>query len=54
MKKFGPCKILKTHDSWNAYEVELPADLNISLVFNILYLIYFYEGGGSDEVANIQ
>ena len=24
MKKFGPCKILKKHDSGNAYEVELP------------------------------
>lgn len=38
MKKFGPCKILKKHDSRNAYEVELPTDLNISPVFNILDL----------------
>ena len=35
MKKFGPYKIVKRHDSRNAYEVELPVDLNISLVFNI-------------------
>ena len=38
MKKFGPCKIVKRHDSGNAYEVELVAELNISLVliFKIL------------------
>ena len=29
MKKFGPCKIVKMHDSRNAYEVELPTELNI-------------------------
>ena len=53
MKKFGPCKIVKRHDSGNAYEVELLAELNISPVFNILDLIEFYEGGESDEVADI-
>ena len=51
MKKFGPCKIVKRHDSGNAYEVALPADLNISLVFNILDLTEYYEGGDGDEVA---
>lgn len=54
MKKFGPCKIVKRHDSRNAYEVELPAELNISPVFNISDLIEFYEGGDGDEVADIQ
>ena len=54
MKKFGPCKIVKRHDSGNAYEVELPADLNISPVFNISDLTEYYEGGDSDEVADIQ
>ena len=54
LKKFGPCKRVKRHDSRNAYEVELPNELNISLVFNILDKIEFYEGGDSDEVANIQ
>ena len=54
MKKFGPCKIVKRHDSGNAYEVELPADLNISPVFNILDFTEYYEGGDSDEVADIQ
>ena len=54
MKKFGPCKIEKRHDFGNAYEVELSAELNISLVFNILDLIEFYEEGDGDEVADIQ
>ena len=54
MKKFGPCKIVKRHDSENAYEVELFAELNISLVFNISDLIEYYEGGDSDEVTDIQ
>ena len=45
MKKFGPCKIVKRHDSENAYEVELPTDLNISPIFNISNLIEYYEGG---------
>ena len=54
MKKFGPCKIVRRHDSRNAYEVELPTNLNISLVFNISDLIEYYEGSDSDEVAYIQ
>ena len=35
---------MKRHDSRNAYEVELLADLNSSLVFNILDLTEYYEG----------
>ena len=54
MKKFGPCKVVKRHDSRNAYEVELPTDLNISPLFNISDLTKYYEGGDSDEVADIQ
>ena len=53
MKKFGPCKIVKRHDSRNAYEVELPTDWNISLVFNILDLTEYYERGDNDEVVDI-
>ena len=41
MKKFGPCKIVKMHDSRNAYEVEFPIELDIILIFNILNLIDF-------------
>ena len=53
MKKFGTWKIVKRHDFQNAYEVELLVELNISLVFNILDLIEFYEGGDGDEVVDI-
>ena len=54
MKKFGPCKIVKRHDSRNDYEVEFLAQiqLNISPVFNISDLEY-YEGGNGDEVAKV-
>ena len=38
MKKFGPYKILKKHDLGNAYEVELPNGIHISLVYNIVDL----------------
>ena len=54
MKKFGPCKIVERHDFGNAYEAELPVELNISLVFNILDLTEYYEGVDSNEVADIQ
>lgn len=54
MKKFGPCKILKKHDSRNAYEVGLPTELNISPVFNIFDLTEYHEGGVEDEVAAAQ
>ena len=50
MKKFGPCKIVKRHDSRNTYELELPTKLNISPAFNILHLIEYYEGGDGDEL----
>ena len=39
MKNFGPCKILKKFDSVNAYEVELPSDMDISPILNILIYI---------------
>ena len=43
MKKFGPCKILKIFDSGNAYEVELPDDMDISPIFNIVDLYKYHE-----------
>ena len=43
MKKFGPCKILKKHDSGNAYEVELPDGTHISPIFNIVDLIEYHD-----------
>ena len=54
MKKFGLCKIVKRHDSRNAYEVEFPTELNILLVFNISDLTKYYEGGDGEEVAEAQ
>ena len=45
MKKFGPCKILKKHDSGNAYEVELPDGIHISPIFNIAELIEYHDDG---------
>lgn len=53
MKKFGPCKILKKHDTGNAYEVEMHVELNISPIFNISYLTE-YHGGDGDDVAKAQ
>ena len=53
MKKFRPGKIVKRHDSGNAYEVELPVELNISPIFNISYMIQYY-GGDGDEVLEAQ
>ena len=43
MTKFRPCKILKKFDSSNAYEVELPDDMNISPIFNVVDLYKYYE-----------
>ena len=43
MKNFGPCKILKKFDSGNAYEVELPDDMDISLIFNTANLYKYHE-----------
>ena len=53
MKKFGPCKIVKRHDSKNSYEVEFLAKLNNSPILNISDLIKYYEGGDGDEVAEV-
>ena len=53
MRKLGPCKIVKMHDSRNAYKVELSVELNISPVFNISNLTEYCEGGGGDEVAEV-
>ena len=45
MKKFGPYKILKKHDSTNAYEVKLQDGIHISPIFNIVDLIEYHEDG---------
>jgi hypothetical protein len=37
MKNIGPCKILRKFDA-NTYEIELPDDVGISPIFNVLDL----------------
>jgi len=54
MKRFGPCRIMKKHDLGNAYEVELPSGINISLVFNIADLSEYHEGGTEDGPTEVQ
>ena len=50
MKKFGPCKIMKKHDSGNAYEVELPNGIHISPIFNIADLTKYHDDGANEEL----
>ena len=50
MKKFGPCKILKKHDSGNAYEVEFPNGIHISPIFNIENLSEYHDDGVDEEL----
>ena len=50
MKKFCPCKILKKHDSGNAYEVELLDGIHISPIFNILDLTKYHDDGVDEEL----
>ena len=49
MNNFGSYKILNKFDSGNAYEVELPDDMDISPIFNIAYLYKYHES--DDEVV---
>ena len=50
MKKFGPCKILKKHDSRNAYEVELADGIYISPIFNIADLTEYHDDGADEDL----
>jgi hypothetical protein len=54
MKKIGPCKVLKKFGA-NAYEIELPDGIEISLIFNVsdLYPYKLEEAGTSDEQPEI-
>jgi hypothetical protein len=52
-KKIGPCNILKKIND-NSYKVNLPTDLDISLVFNV-YDLYIIHGDdlGDDSEAEV-
>ena len=50
MKKFGPCKFLRKHDSRNAYEVELPDGIHIPPIFIFLDLIEYHDDGADEEL----
>ena len=43
MNQFGPYKILRRFYSGNAYEVELPNDMDISPIFNVDDLYKYIE-----------
>ena len=47
-KKIGPCKMLKKIND-NSYKVDLPADIHISLVFNISDLRIFHGDNMGDD-----
>jgi hypothetical protein len=55
MKKIEPCKVLKKFGA-NAYEIELPNGIEISLIFNVsdLYPYKVEEAGTSDEQLEVQ
>ena len=44
LKKIGPCKVLRKFSA-NAYEIELPSDLQISPIFNVLDSYLFRDVG---------
>ena len=47
LKKIGPCRILRKNYA-NAYEIELPLDIGMSPIFNVVDL-YRYEDRDIDN-----
>jgi hypothetical protein len=49
MKKIGPCKVIRKFGA-NAYEIELPYEVGISPIFNVVDLYpYIAKGAGVEE-----
>ena len=48
LKNIGPCKILRKFYA-NAYEFELPSNLQISPIFNVSYIYIFKDSGVPTE-----
>ena len=55
MKKIEPCRVLKKFGA-NAYKIELPDGIGISLIFNISYLYPYKpeEAGTENEKPEVQ
>ena len=52
LKKIGPCKILRIFFA-NAYEIDLPSDLQISPIFNVPDIYHFkYSGVHVEETTS--
>jgi hypothetical protein len=55
MKKIGPCRILRKFTA-NAYEIEFPNNVGISLIFNVpdLYPYKIHKSGELDDQREFQ
>ena len=51
-KKIGPCRVLRKFSA-NAYEIELPCDVGISPIFNVVDM-YKYEGETTKDTEEDQ